>query len=171
MLVLIYKCTGKPATASVMITEHVSAWAAAVRDPLREQKWLRGEMSSDWTDVAARHGPLWRGLVPGKPGHLGSEPLSHRGPSLLSTLAVVPGNRRRERANSSGFPEALADCLCPVRNGKHRMRRTRRTRRTRRARRGCFSSAHFVERLQSWPCLPQNNPQTTRMQVLPLFCN
>lgn len=167
MLVLIYKCTGKPATASVMITEHVSAWAAAVRDPLREQKWLRGEMSSDRTDVAARHGPLWRGLAPGKPGHLGSEPLNHRGPSLLNTLAVAPDNWRRERANSSGFPEALADCLCPFRNGKRR----RHTGRAGRAGQGggCFSSAHFAERLQSWPCLPQNHPRTTRTQVLPLF--
>lgn len=79
MLVLIHKCTGKSATASIMITEHVSAWAAAVRDPLREQKRFRGKMSSDRTDVATKHGPLRRSLAPGKPGHLGTEPLSHRG--------------------------------------------------------------------------------------------
>ena len=62
-----------------MITEHVSAWAVEVRDPLREQKRLRWKMSLDQTDVAANRGPPWYGLVPGKPGHLGTEPLSHQG--------------------------------------------------------------------------------------------
>lgn len=127
-----------------------------------------GEMSSTGSMCPLRHGPLWRGLAPGKPGHLGSEPLPSG--TTVEHLAVAPDNWRRERANSSGFPEALADCLCPVR--VRQAQETHRTRRTRRARRGLLSSAILQSGWESW-ALPATEPPSDHSHASPshFFCN